>query len=101
MNLEKRIADAEATSAEMQRRRREASQRILARLSDAELDALAGPTEAWDGMTDAEIEAVARGEAPGPEGAEYEPPAWIRERLAEIATPEELRLSGWAEVVSG
>lgn len=99
MTIKRRIAEAEAAAQDLQAQSWETSEAILSRLTKEELEALAGPPEPWEGMTTEEIEAVARGEAPGPEGAEgYEPPRWVRDRLREVATEDELCLSGWAEV---
>jgi len=72
--------------------------RLLGQLRNEELDALAGPSEPWAGLTDAELEAVGRGLQPPPPGvAEYEPPAWVLRRMWELATPEERRLLGLTE----
>ena len=97
--------------------------RLLSQLSNDELEALAG--HGWEGLTDAEVEAVRQGLRPAPPAvAEYEPPpawvlrvwelatrknasdvqrlelaAWVLRRVWELATPEERRLFG-LEVVN-
>jgi len=70
-----------------------ARKRLFSQLTDEELEALAGPAEAWAGLTDAEVLAVGKGLRPAPPGvAAYEPPPEALLRLWELATPEERRL---------
>lgn len=99
MDVRRRVSELESEREAERRRAADASRRILRRLSDRELAALIGAPEAWESLSDAEVEAVARGELEGPEEAVgYAPPAWVRRRLREVASERELRDAGlWEE----
>jgi hypothetical protein len=85
----------EARVERLEQRKAAATERLLAQLSDEELEALAGP--GWSDLTDAEIEAVAHGTRTAPRAVlEYEPPMCVIDRLQELATPAEARLLGLA-----
>ena len=96
MSVQRRVEKLEKTHREAVEA---ACRRLFAQLSDEELDALRGPSESWEQLSDGELRAVATGVRRPPPGlAEYQPPGWVLRRLWELATPEERRLLELEEV---